>query len=184
MGSKPSIGGGQVFNYLTVEGYDKKTKRYVCNCICGNKTLVSSFSLKSGKSKSCGCARAELVSKLVYKPNFEAAKNKVVDQYKRDAVRRNIEFCLTKSEVVELISRPCKYCGTENSNKVLPPKPYKIVSNEPFKYNGIDRVDNNLGYIPDNCVPCCRICNRAKNNLSEKEWLDWIDKLCKFNSKS
>lgn len=32
----------------------------------------------------------------------------------------------------------------------------------PFTYNGIDRVDSDGDYTIDNCVPCCKICNRMK----------------------
>lgn len=43
---------------------DKKGKRgqqfYLCLCICGNERVVSGNSLKSGKSKSCGCLRKKL----------------------------------------------------------------------------------------------------------------------------
>lgn len=43
--------------------------------------------------------------------------------------------------------QPCAYCGSESNG-------------------GIDRVDNERGYDPDNCLPCCRLCNTIKSNLS------------------
>ncbi len=37
---------------------------------------------------------------------------------------------------------------------------------------GIDRKDSSVGYIVDNCVPCCTSCNQAKSfRLSESEML-------------
>lgn len=32
--------------------------------------------------------------------------------------------------------------------------------------SGIDRVENDKGYILDNCVPCCAQCNRDKGSSS------------------
>ena len=46
-----------------------------------------------------------------------------------------------------------------------------------FNYNGIDRVDNKIGYTLKNCVTCCKYCNNAKkdNDVDEfKEWLEYV----------
>ena len=51
---------GQTFERLTVESESPERKnggsvRWVCNCICGCQIIVSSNSLKTGNTKSCGC---------------------------------------------------------------------------------------------------------------------------------
>ena len=60
---------GQKFNRLTVikRGEDLICKsrnviRWLCRCECGNETLVTTSSLKSGKTKSCGCLQKEITS--------------------------------------------------------------------------------------------------------------------------
>lgn len=50
-----------------------------------------------------------------------------------------------------------------------------------YTYNGIDRVNNDIGYIKNNCIPCCKICNRAKNSMSYDDFLNWIKILVKNN---
>jgi len=35
----------------------------------------------------------------------------------------------------------------------------------PEQGSGIDRLDNKLGYISGNCVPCCTLCNSKKGRL-------------------
>jgi hypothetical protein len=42
-----------------------------------------------------------------------------------------------------------------------------------FLHNGIDRLDNALGYTTANSVPCCKPCNQAKNDRSVDEFRDW-----------
>jgi len=40
-------------------------------------------------------------------------------------------------------------------------------------YQGIDRINNNVGYESGNCVPCCNICNRAKLNRDKNAFIQW-----------
>ena len=48
---------------------------------------------------------------------------------------------------------------------------------EPWKRNGVDRIDSNQGYYWENCVPCCEKCNYAKHEMSVKEFKNWIIKV-------
>jgi hypothetical protein len=52
-------------------------------------------------------------------------------------------------------------------------------SGEVYIYNGIDRVDSNIGYTLENCVPCCEAVNRMKMDLSKEEFIE----LCREISK-
>lgn len=47
---------GKVFGKLTVIEYDKKRKRWKCQCECGNITYAIGRNLKIGNTTSCGCA--------------------------------------------------------------------------------------------------------------------------------
>lgn len=55
---------GKKFGRLTVieeAGRSKqKAVKWRCKCECGNETIVVSFSLRSGDTKSCGCLRREI----------------------------------------------------------------------------------------------------------------------------
>jgi hypothetical protein len=46
-----------------------------------------------------------------------------------------------------------------------------------FVYNGLDRIDSNLGYVRSNVVPCCAVCNYMKQELSLSEFLDQVAKI-------
>ena len=46
-----------------------------------------------------------------------------------------------------------------------------------FVYNGIDRIDSKIGYLPNNVTPCCKWCNKAKSNTPHDEWVAYLDRL-------
>ena len=78
----------------------------------------------------------------------------IYSSYKRDAKRRNYDFEITYSYFMSFWQKPCYYCGTE------------------IKNIGLDRVDNNKGYVIGNVMACCSICNFAKSNLTKEEFFD------------
>lgn len=54
---------GQKFGRLTVIGRAESTNynsKWLCVCECGNNATVFGMSLKSGKTKSCGCLQKEI----------------------------------------------------------------------------------------------------------------------------
>lgn len=46
---------GKRYNFLEVIGYNFKTKKWICQCNCGNTLEVETSVLKNGRKKSCGC---------------------------------------------------------------------------------------------------------------------------------
>jgi hypothetical protein len=93
---------------------------------------------------------------------------------KTNAKARGISVEITESEFKKIAKNPCVYCGAEPIEKT-PPKKWQ----ESVFLNGIDRVDNKLGYTPENSVSCCEQCNWSKKDLSLKDWNNWIDMLIK-----
>ena len=57
---------GKKFNRLTVIKYDHSDNGavWLCKCDCGNYITAKGHSLKSGKTKSCGCYHKDLARKL------------------------------------------------------------------------------------------------------------------------
>jgi len=39
-----------------------------------------------------------------------------------------------------------------------------------------------MGYVNDNVVPSCTICNFGKNNLTYNEFISWINDLIKYRT--
>ncbi len=71
---------GEVFGRLTVLNYDyrkpSEQHHWLCECSCENKTIrsISSGSLKSGKSQSCGCILREKTIKRNTKHGMSKTK--------------------------------------------------------------------------------------------------------------
>lgn len=93
--------------------------------------------------------------------------------YQRGAKKRNLEWHLTETEFAHLILSPCHYCMSPCSNLRILFKNRK----HSLQYNGIDRYDNTIGYIANNCVPSCYRCNSVKSAIPPEHWERWLDRV-------
>jgi len=164
---------GRTFGRLTVleraENDKGRQTRWRCQCKCGETTTVRGARLRSGKTRSCGCLALEASRKLGLAsvlPNGDAGFNTVFARYKRNAKRRGLVFDLSAEEFRSLTRERCTYCHCK-TKAVEQRCPNSIC----FTYNGIERIDSDLGYTVENCVPCCWPCNRAKGSLSLEAFL-------------
>ena len=143
----------------------------MCRCDCGNETHVRAYWLNKGRTKSCGCYRRTF--KVL--PNGESALRIFLAQYVANAKTKGLEFALSRNEFRNLTGRDCHYCGA-------PPKPLlswngKRSSGTPYLGNGLDRVDNLVGYSVANCVPCCSTCNYMKRGWDRAEFLAHVRRI-------
>lgn len=86
----------------------------------------------------------------------------------KDAARRHKEWKLPHKEALMLFQNYCLYCWMAPSNS------FKYGNHEPLLYNGIDRYNNDVGYIEGNCVSACKYCNRAKRDMPDMWWGAWV----------
>jgi hypothetical protein len=97
----------------------------------------------------------------------------IINIYKHEAKKRGLAWELTHEYAGGLFLSNCHYCNT-------PPMSKYVYKGKPFPVNGIDRVHNEKGYLTNNVVACCKVCNYAKHNLSYEEWTGWIKRLITF----
>lgn len=175
---------GQRFNRLIVkDSFSGKTsEKIACVCDCGKETLVIVRNLKSGNTNSCGCYqkdrladKASYINKRRSLAYGVAAFNQIYSHYSMMAKKRGYIFMLSKEEAKHLFAGDCFYCGAIPAN-------IRISENGNFIYNGIDRKNNSLGYIAENCVPCCAQCNWAKRDMAFEDFISWIKKVSRFMS--
>ncbi|MCM1500772.1 MAG: hypothetical protein NC124_20125 [Clostridium sp.] len=150
--------------------------KVLCKCEdCGLERNISYDSLVNRKNSSFNINGETLCSKCANKrmsgvnnAKFKHGSSRYCE-YRNNAKRRNIEFQITSDEFKYLISQECYYCGG-----------YSIEYNKDSRGNGIDRKDNNRGYIFDNCVPCSWVCNCMKSKMDEDNFLNHISKIYKM----
>lgn len=99
------------------------------------------------------------------------AKRKLYYKYKLSAKNRNYEFKLSFEEFLKLTQQNCFYCNTQ------PMQEERYNSHHCYIYNGVDRFDNSKGYIMDNVVTCCKICNQMKSSMSGHDFIKQINKI-------
>ena len=168
---------GQKFGrLLVIKQGDRKGKSayWLCKCDCGKNKEIRTDDLRTGNTTSCGC--------LTTLPEGESAKKWLYNHIKYDAIKRGYFFELTFLDFGILTKQNCYYCGIEPYIKTDRTKTNR--SNGEYIYNGIDRKDNKKGYILDNCVPCCKICNRMKSDMTYEEFINHIKKIFNYQTSS
>ena len=85
--------------------------------------------------------------------------------YKLSAELKQLDFELTKEDFVVIVKKECEYCG--------------IMQDKGF--NGIDRLDSSVGYISENCVSSCAMCNYMKKCLNKQTFLHRIEHIMTYN---
>lgn len=162
---------GRVFGRLTVKSRDFSAPRgplvYRCVCVCGGLKSTRGYSLRRGQVQSCGCIMHE---NAWDHPRKHASPEAAAwlynwNQYQRNIKFRNLTMDLSFEEFQAICRRPCSYCGAPPEQR-----PSQRGRSSIFA-SGIDRVDNSKGYSPDNVVPCCTWCNRAKSSNTTEEFV-------------
>ena len=148
---------GHVFGQLTVQKIEGrgagKARAAYCVCSCGRPYLADAGQLMRGVTWRCRtCANPKIYTHAEY------LRRQSYFNYKNGAKRRGYDYLLTMDEFLKFTDSPCTYCG------LAPAK-------------GVDRRNNSIGYILENCVPCCKQCNLAKRDMTEKEFFLWLQRL-------
>jgi len=166
---------GRLVVISQVEGRKYNQLIWLCQCDCGNTKEITGNSLRRGHTQSCGCFQKEQKVKKLGLGGSEYGLNRYYRAIKRGAESRGYSFNLTKEQVKILSAKNCFYCGCPPSNGTWTSNHRK--HREPFIYNGIDRIDNSIGYEINNVVTSCKKCNYAKNKFSVYEFKDWITRV-------
>lgn len=96
--------------------------------------------------------------------------------YRIRAAKVGIRFEIGPEEFKRLTSGDCHYCGAKpaqliftrgGTHTTIAAKHHSL-----YRYNGIDRLKNDVGYVEGNCVTCCGRCNYAKGVLSAEQFIE------------
>ena len=75
-------------------------------------------------------------------------------RYRGSAKKRGYDFNISQETMDSFFMSNCHYC-----NMIIPSI-------------GLDRVENSIGYVISNIVPCCAVCNRMKRTESRDEFIN------------
>lgn len=164
--NKLDLTGRQYGELLVLEQHSRSAvgaSRWRCRCSCGRIVIVQLSNLQSGNSKRCRyCARPK---------SLNGTLSHVLAMRRHSARERGLEWTIPVELGRELLLAPCFYCGAP------PFHAEKFAQERQHVYGGLDRIDSNRGYAPDNVRPCCKYCNFAKHRMSEQEFAAWCVRL-------
>ena len=160
---------GELTLLQEIKGKDKLYNYWECSCSCGNTTVVRCGHLKQVR-------RCRKHPKGFSLPKGHSGLHSLYQQYKSRAISCDRDMTLSLDQFLELTSSNCYYCGTPPSQISNGTHRGRLQAMEHSKYiyNGIDRIDNDVGYTLSNCVPCCKFCNMAKHTRSKEQFISWV----------
>lgn len=144
-----------------------KVWKAICKCKCGSIRRYRLCNILNKNTKSCGCLRwlSSTCKKTGVLPEHTPLV-RTITHYRNGARKRKLDWRLSITTITNILTSPCWYCGkfSRTENK------YGFT----LKISGIDRIDSTKGYIKNNVRPCCTTHNKAKLDLTEKQFKDML----------
>ncbi len=138
---------GQRFGRLRVMSLTKRrsVRAFACLCDCGVEKVVSPYQLRAGGTTSCGCRRREVTSSIMTKHG--ASKGGVATRAYRIWKAMRTRCGNPKARSYRLYGER----GIEVCKRWRAFETFLADMGNPEAGMTIERIDNDLGYSPDNC---------------------------------
>ena len=157
---------GQKFGRILVLGYVGRSNSkavWSCRCDCGNTATPTVGALEKGRTVSCGCYSLEAFTQRVTKHNMSRSRlyHKWTNIISRCEYTKNQHYVHYGGRGITVCDR---WRNFENFLADMGPRPGPEYS--------IERIDNDLGYSPENCKWATRSQqneNTRRNHILEYE---------------
>lgn len=143
---------------LKLKNIIEKHNISIAHFLKGRGKLPTPDAVKKERRKETHRKSKERLRKLRKDPKYRA-KFVLNDGRKADRRRGLSETDLSLEEVECLISNSCQYCGETELMMTL------------------DRIDNSMGHLKSNVIPCCIRCNLLRRDMPYQAWVEFIPTL-------
>lgn len=139
---------------------------WLCDCLCGSKTIVSLSNLRSGGVKSCGCLLVNMGPKAVGKSSNSTSISKSLGS----AIRTSPANFKWKAACLSRDMKTCQLCGVKNPQicRIIVHHIVRLV--DIVKRNGITNLEEALNcpllWDESNGVSLCSSCHTLVHSPS------------------
>lgn len=142
MGRKLGLVVGSVHGFLTVLSYSANAKLWLCACKCGGLTRGTSTAIRRGEKVSCGCYRKSRPSPTKTHGRTLTPEYRSWLAMKRRCLKpRATQFSYYGGRGIKVCARWVRSFEDFLAD----------MGEKPSSAHSIDRIDNGLGYSPENC---------------------------------
>ena len=136
---------GQRFGLLTVVAY--KQPLWKCICDCGEERLLPSGNLRSGRTRSCGCLLRQATANRNFKHGQASRRTRIPEYGVWSGMLQRCYNPNVKS-FANYGARGITVCDRWRDFVLF----FADMGSRPSRKHTLERIDNDRGYEPDNCV--------------------------------
>lgn len=148
-----------------------------CLCDCGKEKYVTSWSLKSGNTTSCGCNKKRQGKNHPLWKGYGEISLRYWTRLKNNANKRNIDFSITIEEAWEQWIYQKKKCNLTGRKLLFFTCKGNNIS------SSLDRIDSSKGYIKGNIQWIHKDVNKIKTDFEQKYFIELCTEIAKWNTK-
>lgn len=163
----------QQFGKLKVIGKSDNNLYAKCVCECGTIKDINKSSLKSGRTKSCGCLKKSACFK-----GYNQITGTYWNKIKKYAKKRNIEFSISIKDAYDIFLNQQQKCALTNIEIYFS---QGLINNKMTEQTAsLDRIDPLKGYTKDNVQWLHKNINMCKFMFNNQEFIN----ICHLISKN